>query len=54
MEEEKKFEEEKLKLENKKKNRLFNQFIIFLLHVNFYFLILTHSTLFMYVKFTSS
>jgi len=50
MEEYKKFKkEEKLKQEKKKK-RLINQFIIFLLHVISCFSISTHPTLFMYVR----
>jgi len=56
MEEEKKLkEEEKLRQEKKRnsdkrrKKMLINQFIIFLLHVIFCFLISTHPKLFMYV-----
>jgi len=46
--EEKKFEEEEKLKPEKKKKRLFNQFIIFLLHIIFCFLILTHPKLFLY------
>jgi len=53
MEEEKKFEkEERLKLEEKKKE-IINQFI-FLLHAIFLFSISTHPKLFIYVKFLLS
>jgi len=49
MEEEKKLEEKETQTGEEKKRDFLNQFIIFLLHIIFYFLFLTYPKLFLYV-----